>query len=129
MNQNDYLLTSVHTNNLPAILKQLGISLIVSTYQAGKLIVIREDEGKINTHFRNFKKPMGLAGDRHKLALATRSFIAVMSDRNRSGKLTDFLPALRVPRIRFYSLQAGDRAADLKQLPPEITVEDLRGAN
>ncbi len=71
MKPNDYLLTSVHTNNLPTILKQLGISLIVSTYQAGKLIVIREDDGKINTHFRNFKKPMGLAGDRHKLALGT----------------------------------------------------------
>ena len=71
MKQNDCLLTSVHTNNLPTILKQLGISLIVSTYQAGKLIVIREDDGKINTHFRNFKKPMGLAGDRHKLALGT----------------------------------------------------------
>ena len=93
MNQNDYLLTSVHTNNLPAILKQLGISLIVSTYQAGKLIVIREDEGKINTHFRNFKKPMGLAGDREKLALGTayqiwdfRNVPAVAAKLNPPGK-------------------------------------------
>ena len=47
--------------------------------------------------------------------------------------MTDFLPILQVPGIRFYSLQVGvrealrmqHRAADLKQLPPEITVEDL----
>ena len=31
-------LNSVYTNNLPAILDHFGISLVVSTYQAGKLI-------------------------------------------------------------------------------------------
>ncbi len=35
----NYLLRSVHTNSFPNILEQLGISLVVSTYQAGKLIV------------------------------------------------------------------------------------------
>jgi uncharacterized protein (TIGR03032 family) len=54
-------LTSVFTSNLPEILKQLGISLAVSTYQAGKLIFVRREGDKINTHFRNFNRPMGLA--------------------------------------------------------------------
>ena len=36
-------LRSVHTSNLPEIFEQLGISLIVSTYQAGKAIVVRTD--------------------------------------------------------------------------------------
>jgi uncharacterized protein (TIGR03032 family) len=54
-------LRSVYTNNLPAILDQLGISLAVSTYQAGRVILIRNDNGQLNTHFRNFHKPMGLA--------------------------------------------------------------------
>ena len=33
--------TSSHTNTFPALLRELGISLLVSTYQAGKLIVVR----------------------------------------------------------------------------------------
>jgi uncharacterized protein (TIGR03032 family) len=59
-------LRSVHTSNFPGILDSLGISLIVSTYQAGKLVVLRSDEGCINTLFRNFHRPMGVAvaGDR-----------------------------------------------------------------
>jgi len=60
---------SVHTNNFPHILNQLGISLVVSTYQAGKLIVLRADGQHINTHFRIFPKPMGIAANRNKIAI------------------------------------------------------------
>ncbi|MFQ3614513.1 MAG: TIGR03032 family protein, partial [Cyanobacteriota bacterium] len=62
-------LRSVHTTNFPAILNQLGISLVVSTYQAGKLIVVRADGDKLNTHFRVYQKPMGLAVANQKLAI------------------------------------------------------------
>ncbi len=71
MNTQDIPLNSVHTTNFPDILTQLGISLVVSTYQAGKLIVLRADNNSINTHFRTFDRPMGLAVDREKLALGT----------------------------------------------------------
>ena len=66
---------SVHTSNFPHILNQLGISLVVSTYQAGKLIVLRADGEYINTHFRMFAKPMGVAADRHKIAIGCNSQI------------------------------------------------------
>ena len=66
---------SVHTSNFPHILEQLGISLVVSTYQAGKLIVLRADEDRINTHFRIFQKPMGIAADSHKIAIGCSSQI------------------------------------------------------
>jgi len=56
-------LRSVHTSNFPELLRQLGASLLVTTYQAGKLVVLREDGGVLNTHFRNLNKPMGLARD------------------------------------------------------------------
>jgi uncharacterized protein (TIGR03032 family) len=68
-------LRSVHTTNFPEILHQLGISLVVSTYQAGKLIVVRADEGVLNTHFRMFKKPMGIAADHARMALGTANQI------------------------------------------------------
>ena len=62
-------LRSVHTSNLPELFEQLGISLIVSTYQAGKAIVVRSDNGTLNTHFRTFAKPMGIAADHARLTI------------------------------------------------------------
>ncbi|MDX2270440.1 MAG: TIGR03032 family protein [Cyanobacteriota bacterium] len=64
-------LRSVHTTNFPEILAQLGISLLISTYQAGKLIVVRADGDKLNTHFRMYAKPMGLAVAGNKLAVGS----------------------------------------------------------
>ena len=57
----EFNLNSVYTTNLPEILKQMNISVAVSTYQSGKVILLRNDDGKINTHFRNFNRPMGIA--------------------------------------------------------------------
>jgi uncharacterized protein (TIGR03032 family) len=65
-------LRSVHTSNLPQLLDQFGISLLVSTYQAGKLIVVRVDDGKLNTHFRSFVQPMGMAVQGNRLAIGTK---------------------------------------------------------
>ncbi len=69
-------LRSVHTTNFPQLLAQLGLSLVVSTYQAGKVVVVRADGTDLNTHFRLFQKPMGLAVDRlGRLAIGTGSQI------------------------------------------------------
>lgn len=65
----DTTLRSVHTSNLPALFTQLGISLVVSTYQAGKVILVRADGNTLNTHFRTFAKPMGMAVDQHRLTV------------------------------------------------------------
>ncbi len=62
-------LRSVYTSNFPAILDQLGITLAVSTYQAGRVILIRNDDGQLNTHFRNFHKPMGIALHQNELTI------------------------------------------------------------
>jgi len=64
-------LRSVHTTNFPALLDQLGISLLVTTYQAGKLVVLRADQDHVNTHFRTLSKPMGLAVAGDRLAVGT----------------------------------------------------------
>jgi uncharacterized protein (TIGR03032 family) len=63
------VLRSVHTTNLPALFAQLQISLLVTTYQAGKVIVVRNEGGVLNTHFLAFAKPMGLAADRGRLSI------------------------------------------------------------
>ena len=53
--------SSSHTSNFPELLLRLGISLVVSTYQAGKLIFVRAQGDELNTHFRQFFSPMGVA--------------------------------------------------------------------
>jgi uncharacterized protein (TIGR03032 family) len=66
-------LRSVHTTSLAELLDQLGISVLVSTYQAGKLIAVRSEGGRVNTHFRNFNTPMGMALRNDRLALGTKT--------------------------------------------------------
>ncbi len=68
-------LRSVYTSNLPEVLDQLNISLVVSTYQAGKVVLVRNDGGTINTHFRTFQKPMGLAVHQHRLAIGGKKTV------------------------------------------------------
>jgi len=67
--------TSSHTNTFPALLRELGISLLVSTYQAGKLIVVRAQGEELNTHFRNFASPMGVVyqAETGRLAIGAKS--------------------------------------------------------
>jgi uncharacterized protein (TIGR03032 family) len=68
-------LRSVHTANFPDLLRQLSISLAVTTYQAGKVVLVRADGPSLNTHFRPFAKPMGLALQGGRLALGTGSHL------------------------------------------------------
>ena len=64
-------LGSVHTKSFPNVLSHLGVSLVVSTYQAGKLVFLRADQESLNTHFRTFHRPMGLAAISNKLWVGT----------------------------------------------------------
>jgi uncharacterized protein (TIGR03032 family) len=66
------LLRAVHTANFPALLRRLGASLLVTTYQAGKLVMVRDEGDHLNTHFRSFQAPMGMALDGDRLAIGTQ---------------------------------------------------------
>ena len=66
-------LRSVHASNLPALLDRLHIGLLVSTNQAGKVILIRHAQGTLNTYLRAFAKPMGIAADAARLAIGGTS--------------------------------------------------------
>jgi uncharacterized protein (TIGR03032 family) len=65
-------LRAVHTPNFPALLRQLGASLLVTTYQAGKLVMVRDEGDHLNTHFRAFQAPMGMALSGDRLAIGTQ---------------------------------------------------------
>lgn len=64
-----------HSRNLPALLEQLGASLLVSTYQAGKLFVLGASQGELALSFHNFEQAMGIAVKRDRIAVGTRNQI------------------------------------------------------
>ena len=66
-------LRSTYTTNLPELLAQAGISLVVSTYQAGRVFIIRSNGREINTHFKLYEQPKGIAATADKLAIGARS--------------------------------------------------------
>lgn len=64
---------SVSGGNLAGILSQLGSTLLVSTYQTGKLVAVRSVDGALNTHFRPLESPMGISHHQGRLAVGTKS--------------------------------------------------------
>src|SRR6516162_9114962 len=63
------------TDNFAPLLQQLNISLLVTTYQANKLLVVRAAQSGLSTLVRTFERPMGLAVDGGRMALGTRNQI------------------------------------------------------
>ena len=64
-------LRSVHTESFPFLLAELQASIALTTYQAGKLVFLRPQDGRLNTHFRAFDSPMGLAANHQILSIGT----------------------------------------------------------
>jgi uncharacterized protein (TIGR03032 family) len=64
-------LRAVHTPGFPGLLRRLGASLLVTTYQAGKLVMVRDEGDHLNAHFRVFQAPMGMALSGDRLAIGT----------------------------------------------------------
>lgn len=60
------------TESFVALLAELGAALVVSTYQANKLLVVRVQGAGLSMLVRTFERPMGLAVDRQGLTVGTR---------------------------------------------------------
>ena len=61
-----------HTASFAELLEQLGATLFVTTYQAGKLAAFRAADGKLSLLLRTFDRAMGLAVNAREMAIATR---------------------------------------------------------
>jgi uncharacterized protein (TIGR03032 family) len=62
-----------YTRSLPPLLSQLGVSLLVSTYQAGKVVAVGVAQGELALSYHNFERAMGLAVKPDALAVAARA--------------------------------------------------------
>lgn len=80
-----------HSLNLASVFTDLHTSLLVSTYQAGKLVMIGSADRQLTLSFHNFDRPMGVAIDRStdRMAVAARSKVWFLrNDRNIAQKLS-----------------------------------------
>jgi len=57
------------------LLEQGRLSIAVTTYQAGQVVFLRADQGKLNTHFCAFNRPMGVAFQGNRLVIGTNNEI------------------------------------------------------
>lgn len=80
-----------HSLSLPTLLEEMQISLLVSTYQAGKLIALAARDGQLRQTFHNFDRPMGVAlsDDLQSMAVAARDKVWLLrNDPNVAGQMT-----------------------------------------
>lgn len=102
--------TCTYTPQVPELLHDLGCSIALSTYQAGKLVLISaKDRQSLSQLPRNFEKAMGVAEDpeTERLAIACRNQVLVFRN---SHQLAEFYPkspqtydALYMPRAAYHT--------------------------
>jgi uncharacterized protein (TIGR03032 family) len=62
-----------YTHSLPPLLSQVGVSLLVSTYQAGKVVAVGAAQGELTLSYHNFERAMGLAVKPDAVAVGARA--------------------------------------------------------
>src|SRR6516162_6874052 len=62
-----------YTPTLLSLLNQLGVSLLVSTYQAGKVVAVGVAQDKLTLSYYNFERAMGLAVRPDRIAVGARA--------------------------------------------------------
>lgn len=89
-------------------MSRAGGSLVVTTYQAGKVAMIGWDGRQVTMLMRHFDKPMGMAISGQKMALATRNDVVLLANarllapdylENQHGRYD----ALYLPRVSFHT--------------------------
>ncbi|HAG92897.1 MAG: TIGR03032 family protein [Pseudomonadales bacterium] len=80
-----------YSSNLPQVLQQLNISLAFTSYQAGRLMVVRSDGQQLDVNFKSFPRPMGLVATDEGLTLGI--FTQVLHFQREDG----LLPQIKRP--------------------------------
>lgn len=68
----DTAVNFTHTSSLAPLLDQLGASLLISTYQAGKVLVVGVQGDQLQIRFHDFEQAMGLARTPTGIAIGTK---------------------------------------------------------
>jgi uncharacterized protein (TIGR03032 family) len=97
-----------HTANIPEIIHDLGFTLALSTYQAGKVVFLSAtSRDKLIQLPRTFDNAMGIATSESKLAIACRNDLVVLKNfpqlAKNYPKKPDTYDSLFIPTCRFYT--------------------------
>lgn len=91
---------------LPSILTHIHASVLITTYQAGKLLVLGAHEGKLKISFLDYDQPMGVAVRSDRIALGTRRqmhFLVPAHETLGPPSPTRMNDGCFVPRSSFYT--------------------------
>lgn len=61
-----------HSDSFPALLTQLRLSVLISTYQTGHLVVVSPSNGRLSLTFHQFERAMGIAVKPGTIAVCAR---------------------------------------------------------
>jgi uncharacterized protein (TIGR03032 family) len=64
-----------HSANLPVVLERLQLSVLLSTYQAGRVVALGSHQGQLEVSFSHFDQAMGLCRTGSGLAVGSRDAI------------------------------------------------------
>jgi len=100
--------SSVYSPNVPELLLRLRSSIALSTYQAGKLVLMcPADEERLFTLPRSFSRPMGFCINGNQIVLACKNEVITFEN---SPELAQYYPkkpnvydSMFLPRVTFYS--------------------------
>lgn len=68
-----------YSHTFPSLLNQLGVSLLVSTYQAGKVVAVGVAQGELTLAYHNFERAMGLAVRPDRIAVGARAQVLFLN--------------------------------------------------
>lgn len=96
----------IYSPQLAELIVQLGCSLALSTYQAGKVLLVSSDGEKLTQLPRTFDTPMGMVYDAPRLAVACKHEVMLLTNDPRLGWAYPRKPkhydAFFVPRSSHY---------------------------
>lgn len=97
-----------HSPNLPELLMQLNCTIVVSTYQAGKVVLVSAtNRDRLIQLPRTFKRAMGIATKGNKMAIATENEIITLANSKELAWTYPAKPntydALYLPRTTYYT--------------------------
>lgn len=92
-----------YTPAFPQILEHLKSSLLVTTYQAGKVLVLGAHQGKLNISFMSLEQPMGLAVSPSRIAVGSRRQMHFLVPAHETQPKESPHDGCFVPRSSFYS--------------------------
>lgn len=119
-----------YSSNLPALLKHLNISLAFTSYQAGRLMLVRSDGEQLDVNYKSFLRPMGLTVTQNSLTVGI--FTQVLKFQREDALLSQIKQPLQpieqditAPRIKPKSTAAEAEPIE-EQTPEELTPEQQK---